>query len=167
MKNYNEMEVAGGVPVKMWTQGVPVEDEARKQLANAAKLPVVFKHIAAMPDVHVGIGATVGSVIPTLKAIIPAAVGVDIGCGMMACKTTLRAQDLPDNLAPLRSAIEAAVPHGRTPKGRDVGAWENPPEMVDHAWAELAPDFAELCRDYPKLKSTNNHKHLGTLGTVL
>ena len=77
----------------------------RRQLINAARLPIVFKHIAAMPDVHFGIGATVGSVIPTLRAIIPAAVGVDIGCGMMACKTTLTAEDLPDNLAPLRSAI--------------------------------------------------------------
>ena len=97
-QNYNIEEVAGGVPVKMWTKGVPVEDDAKRQLANAARLPIVFKHIAAMPDVHLGIGATVGSVIPTLKAIIPAAVGVDIGCGMMAAKTTLRAEDLPDNL---------------------------------------------------------------------
>ena len=108
--NYKIEDVPGGVPVKMWTHGVPVEDEARRQLANAARLPIVFKHIAAMPDVHFGFGATVGSVIPTLKAIIPAAVGVDIGCGMMACKTTLTAEDLPDNLAPLRSAIERAVP---------------------------------------------------------
>ena len=76
-KNYIEEDVPGGVPVKMWTQGVPVEDEAKRQLANAARLPIVFKHIAAMPDVHLGIGATVGSVIPTRKAIIPAAVGVD------------------------------------------------------------------------------------------
>src|SRR6202012_2608857 len=132
-QNYNVEEVDGGVPVKMWTRGVPVEDEARKQLANAARLPVVFRHIAAMPDVHVGIGATVGSVIPTLKAIIPAAGGVDIGCGMMAAKTTLRAEDLPDNLGPLRSAIERAVPHGSNPRsrGRDQGSWENPPETVD------------------------------------
>src|ERR1700758_353406 len=101
-QNYNIEDVAGGVPIKMWTRGVPVEDEARKQLANAARLPVVFKHIAAMPDVHLGIGATVGSVIPTLKAIIPAAVGVDIGCGVMAAETTLRAQDLPHSRAPLR-----------------------------------------------------------------
>src|ERR1041385_6110172 len=98
-------DVPGGVPIKMWTRGVPVEDEARRQLMNAARLPVVFKHVAAMPDVHYGIGAPVGSVIPTLRAIIPAAVGVDIGCGMMAAKTTLRADDLPDNLAPLRAAI--------------------------------------------------------------
>ena len=113
--NYIHEDVGGGVPLKMWTRGVP-EDAAKRQLTNAARLPIVFKHIAAMPDVHFGIGATVGSVIPTLKAIIPAAVGVDIGCGMMACKTTLTAEDLPDNLAPLRSAIERAVPHGRQPR---------------------------------------------------
>lgn len=82
----------------MSTKGVPVEEEARQHLANAARLPIVFKHIAAMPDVHLGTGATVGSVIPTLKAIISAAVGVDIGCGMMAAKTTLRAENLRDNL---------------------------------------------------------------------
>ena len=163
--NYNEEIVPGGVPVKMWTQGVPVEEEAKRQLANAARLPVVFKHIAAMPDVHLGIGATVGSVIPTLKAIIPAAVGVDIGCGMMACKTTLTAEDLPDNLGPLRSAIERAVPHGRAPGARDPGAWGKIPGAVDTAWAQLEPEFADLCRDYPKLEKTNNRNHLGTLGT--
>ena len=166
-QNYNIEEVAGGVPVKMWTRGVPVEDEARKQLANAARLPVVFRHIAAMPDVHLGIGATVGSVIPTLKAIIPAAVGVDIGCGMMAAKTTLRAEDLPDNLGPLRSAIERAVPHGSNPRsrGRDQGSWENPPETVDQIWATLSVEFDALCEIHPRLKNTNNRKHLGTLGS--
>jgi tRNA-splicing ligase RtcB (3'-phosphate/5'-hydroxy nucleic acid ligase) len=166
-QNYNIEEVAGGVPVKTWTRGVPVEDEARKQLANAARLPIVFRHIAAMPDVHLGIGATVGSVIPTLKAIIPAAVGVDIGCGMMAAKTTLRAEDLPDNLGPLRSAIERAVPHGSNPRsrGRDQGSWENPPETVDQVWATLADEFDALCELHPRLKNTNNRKHLGTLGT--
>jgi tRNA-splicing ligase RtcB len=163
--NYDEQIVPGGVPVKMWTRGVPVEDEAKRQLANAARLPIVFKHIAAMPDVHFGIGATVGSVIPTLKAIIPAAVGVDIGCGMIACKTTLAAEDLPDNLAPLRSAIERAVPHGRAPGARDPGAWGKVPGAVDTAWAQLEPEFTELCRDYPKLAKTNNRNHLGTLGT--
>jgi len=164
-KNYNVEEVAGGVPVKMWTRGVPVEDEAKRQLANAARLPIVFKHIAAMPDVHLGIGSTVGSVIPTLKAIIPAAVGVDIGCGMMACKTTLRAEDLPDNLGPLRAAIERAVPHGRSPGARDPGAWGKIPGAVDTAWSQLEPEFTELCRDYPKLEKTNHRNHLGTLGT--
>src|SRR6185295_18842837 len=164
-KNYIEEEVPGGVPVKMWTRGVPVEDEARRQLTNAARLPIVFKHIAAMPDVHFGIGATVGSVIPTLKAIIPAAVGVDIGCGMIACKTTLTAQDLPDNLAPLRSAIERAVPHGRAPGARDPGSWQKTPGAVDTAWAQLEPEFEALCRDYPQLEKTNHRNHLGTLGT--
>ena len=163
--NYIQDDSTGGVPVKMWTRGVPVEDEAKRQLANAARLPIVFRHIAAMPDVHFGIGATVGSVIPTFRAIIPAAVGVDIGCGMIACKTTLRAEDLPDDLAPLRSAIERAVPHGRAPGSRDPGAWQKTPGAVDTAWAQLEPEFTELCRDYPKLAKTNNHQHLGTLGS--
>ena len=163
--NYKIETVPGGVPVKMWTQGVPIEDAAKRQLANAARLPIVFKHIAAMPDVHLGIGATVGSVIPTLKAIIPAAVGVDIGCGMMAAKTTLRAEDLPDNLGPLRSAIERAVPHGRKPGSRDPGAWNKVPGAVDTAWAQLVPEFTALTRDYPRLEKTNHRNHLGTLGT--
>ncbi|HET7867632.1 MAG TPA: RtcB family protein [Burkholderiaceae bacterium] len=163
--NYNEEPVPGGVPLKMWTRGVPVEDAAKRQLANAARLPIVFKHIAAMPDVHLGIGATVGSVIPTLRAIIPAAVGVDIGCGMIASKTTLVAEDLPDNLGPLREAIERAVPHGRAPGARDPGSWQKTPGAVDTAWAQLEPEFTELCRDYPKLARTNHHNHLGTLGT--
>jgi tRNA-splicing ligase RtcB len=166
-KNHDIDQPEGGVPIKMWTRGVPVEDEARKQLANAARLPIVFKHIAAMPDVHLGIGATVGSVIPTVKAIIPAAVGVDIGCGMMACKTTLHANDLPDNLGPLRAAIERAVPHGSSPRrmGRDQGSWENPPDFVDQVWATLLDEFDALCELHPRLKNTNNRKHLGTLGT--
>ncbi|MCH7342789.1 RtcB family protein [Pelomonas sp. CA6] len=165
--NYNVEEVPGGVPVKMWTKGVTIEDEARQQLINTARLPVVFKHVAAMPDVHYGLGATIGSVVPTIKAIIPAAVGVDIGCGMMAAKTTLRAEDLPDNLGPLRSAIEKAVPHGSVPRGRgrDTGSWENPPETVDQVWATLADEFDALCELHPRLKNTNNRKHLGTLGT--
>ena len=163
--NYIREDVPGGVPIKMWTRGVPVEDEARRQLANAARLPIVFKHIAAMPDVHFGIGATVGSVIPTFKAIIPAAVGVDIGCGMMAAKATLRAEDLPDSLARLRSAIERSVPHGRAPGKRDPGSWQNVPDSVDTAWAQLEPEFAELCRHTPKLEKTNHRSHLGTLGS--
>ncbi len=162
---YIHEDVPGGVPLKMWTRGVPVEDAARRQLHNAARLPIVFRHIAAMPDVHFGIGATVGSVIPTIKAIIPAAVGVDIGCGMIACKTTLTAHDLPDNLGPLRSAIERAVPHGRQPGNRDPGAWQKPPDSVNAAWSQLEPTFTELCRAYPKLAKTNHIQHLGTLGT--
>src|SRR5688572_16835311 len=100
----------GRVPVKVFTKDI--EHDAIQQLVNVAQLPIVHGHVAAMPDVHHGIGATVGSVIPTKQAIIPAAVGVDIGCGMNAVRLTLNAKDLPDNLAKLRSAVEARVPVG-------------------------------------------------------
>ncbi|MFT3735013.1 MAG: RtcB family protein [Rhodocyclaceae bacterium] len=164
---YQLLEVENGKPIKMWTHGVPVEDDARKQLVNTAKMPFIYKHMAVMPDVHLGKGSTIGSVIPTQGAIIPAAVGVDIGCGMMAARTTLVASDLPDNLAGLRSAIERAVPHGRTVgRGkRDKGAWDTPPETVDAMWGSLVDGFKRICEKHPRLKNTNNHKHLGTLGT--
>lgn len=159
--------VEGGVPIKMWTRGVPVDDKARDQLSRAAKMPFIFKHVAAMPDVHVGIGATVGSVIPTKGAVIPAAVGVDIGCGMMAARTSLMAHDLPDNLEKIRSAIEQAVPHGRdVGRGkRDKGSWGSPPAAIVDAWAQLVSRFDRICAKYPRLKNTNNLVHLGTLGT--
>lgn len=164
---YDFQHVEGGVPIKMWTRGVPVEDEARDQLARAAKMPFVFKHVAAMPDVHVGIGATVGSVIPTKGAVIPAAVGVDIGCGMMAARTSLMASDLPDNLEGIRAAIEQAVPHGRVVgrSKRDNGSWGDPPAAIVEAWATLAARFDRITAKYPRLKNTNNLVHLGTLGT--
>ncbi|MCE1186784.1 MAG: RtcB family protein, partial [Rhodocyclales bacterium] len=164
---YQVQDVSEGKPIKLWTEGVPVEDDARKQLMNTAKMPFIFRHLAVMPDVHLGKGSTIGSVIPTQGAIIPAAVGVDIGCGMMAARTTLTASNLPDNLHGLRSAIEAAVPHGRTMtrSGRDKGCWENPPGAVDAMWSALLPGFTRITEKYPRLKNTNNHKHLGTLGT--
>ena len=101
---------AGRVPVKVWTPDL--EPEARRQLENVSRLPIVFGHVAAMPDVHVGIGAAVGCVIPTRGAIVPAAVGVDIGCGVNAVQISLIAGDLPTSLARIRSAIESAVPVG-------------------------------------------------------
>jgi tRNA-splicing ligase RtcB len=157
----------GSVPIKRWTQGVPVEDEALRQLSQLARLPVVWPHVAVMPDVHVGIGATVGSVVPTRHAIIPAAVGVDIGCGMIAARTSLHANDLPDSLASARSMIEQAVPHGRTTRRgvRDEGAWNDPPNTAQQAWAGLERDFKRLCELHPRLKNTNHLNHLGTLGT--
>ena len=100
----------GSVPVKIYTN--EVENAALQQLKNIAQLPIVHSHVAAMPDVHLGKGATVGSVIPTVGAIIPAAVGVDIGCGMNAVRTSLRASQLPDSLKSIRAAIEAKVPVG-------------------------------------------------------
>jgi len=167
-QSFEYTHVEGGVPIKSWTRGVPVDDKAREQLARAAKMPFIFKHIAAMPDVHVGIGATVGSVIPTKGAVIPAAVGVDIGCGMMAARTSLMAHDLPDNLEGIRSAIERAVPHGRT-SGRggrgDKGAWGDPQAHIVEAWSTLAARFKRITDKYPRLEKTNNLVHLGTLGT--
>ena len=163
---YQLLAVENGKPIKMWTEGVPVEEAARHQLMNTAKMPFIFRHVAVMPDVHLGKGSTIGSVIPTRGAIIPAAVGVDIGCGMIAARTTLTAADLPDNLHGLRSAIERAVPHGRTPGRHDRGAWDSPPDLADAAWASLLPRFSRIAEKYPRLKNTNNHNHLGTLGTV-
>jgi tRNA-splicing ligase RtcB len=166
-EDYELLDTGAGRPVKMWTKGVPVEDAAKRQLANTAQLPFIYKHIAVMPDVHLGKGSTIGSVIPTMGAVIPAAVGVDIGCGMMAAKTTLSANDLPDNLGRLRSAIEHAIPHGMTAKsrkGRDEGSWNKAPAAVDAGWSQLKDEFDAICRKWPKLRNTNNYKHLGTLG---
>jgi tRNA-splicing ligase RtcB (3'-phosphate/5'-hydroxy nucleic acid ligase) len=166
-RTYDVMMVPDGRPVKMWTQGVPVDEKAKVQLSRAAQMPFVFKHVAVMPDVHVGIGATIGSVIPTKGAVIPAAVGVDIGCGMMAARTSLHANDLPDNLDGVRDAIERAVPHGRTSGrgGRDKGAWGDPPAAVVEAWGDLVIRFDRLCEKHPRFKNTNHVTHLGTLGT--
>ena len=132
-RHYDVIETKG-VPIKAWTRGVPFEAEARKQLQNLGSLPFIHKWIAAMPDVHLGKGATVGSVIPTFGAIIPAAVGVDIGCGMMAIRTSLTGSDLPDDLHAVRVAIEASVPHGRTERGgrNDRAGWRHasPPRRL-------------------------------------
>ncbi|HYH10565.1 MAG TPA: RtcB family protein [Thermoanaerobaculia bacterium] len=165
--NYEVFTPDHGAPIKAWTRGVPIEEAAKQQLRNIASLPFIYRWIAVMPDVHLGKGATVGSVIPTTKAIIPAAVGVDIGCGMMAVRTSLTANDLPDNLAPLRSTIEQAVPHGRTDNGgrNDRGAWRNPPARTAEAWAQLEPKYAEIISRHPKLGRGNDANHLGTLGT--
>ncbi|WP_445495274.1 RtcB family protein [Photorhabdus sp. SF281] len=165
--DYELMTAPNSAPVKMWTHGVPVEADAREQLLNTAKMPFIFSHLAVMPDVHLGKGSTIGSVIPTHRAIIPAAVGVDIGCGMMAVRTSLNANDLPDNLYAIRHTIEIAVPHGRTVNhtGHDKGSWQKPPETVDHHWSILQAGFKRLTDKYPQLLKTNHHQHLGTLGT--
>jgi tRNA-splicing ligase RtcB len=166
-RSYELFQPEGGFPIKSWTRGVPFEAQARTQLENVARLPFIHRWVAAMPDVHWGIGATVGSVIATRGAVVPAAVGVDIGCGMIAARTSLRAVDLPDNLRGVRSAIEAAVPHGlsRARGRRDKGSWGNPSAQVDAAWQPLAERFARLVEKHPRLRNTNNRVHLGTLGT--
>jgi tRNA-splicing ligase RtcB (3'-phosphate/5'-hydroxy nucleic acid ligase) len=162
----------GGI-IKAWIDGVQVEEQARKQLDNLAAMPFVHKHIAVMPDVHWGFGATVGSVIATKGAIIPAAVGVDIGCGMIAQRTTLVASDLPDNLFGLRTAIEERIPHGRTNNGGegDRGAWGNPPDankkMFYDLEAGLHIGLGKITDKHTKLEkaAVRASKHLGTLGT--
>jgi tRNA-splicing ligase RtcB (3'-phosphate/5'-hydroxy nucleic acid ligase) len=160
-------QVEGGSPIKAWTVDVPFEAEARAQVERIARLPFIHRHVAVMPDVHLGKGATVGSVIATKRAIVPAAVGVDIGCGMMAVRTSLRASALPDDLRGIRGAIERAVPHGRTDNGgpNDRGAWRHPPAPAAEAWEALRPGYERIVAKYPKLARGSHVQHLGTLGT--
>jgi tRNA-splicing ligase RtcB len=166
MTRYEHIDGHGGAPIKAWIRGVHTDQNAIRQLQNVARLPIVFGHVAAMPDVHFGIGATVGSVIPTKDAIIPAAVGVDIGCGMMAVRTSMTASDLPDDLKGIRSAIEKAVPHGRTNGGGkgDRGAWFNAPARVEDAWKKLRPGYERIIESHKSLDRGATYKQLGTLG---
>src|SRR3954453_5094180 len=118
------------VDIRLWTRPHEVEAVALDQLRNISALPWVFHHVAAMPDVHFGKGATVGSVIAMKGAVSPAAVGVDIGCGVGAVRTSLTAKDLPDDLRSVRHALERAIPVGfnehRDPIDRpqDTGLWD-------------------------------------------
>lgn len=151
----------GAKPIKIYTDDI--ENQALTQLKQVASLPIIHSHVAAMPDVHAGIGATVGSVIPTLKAIIPAAVGVDIGCGMTAVRLSIKAAQLPDNLASMRSAIERAVP---------VGLQAHKTVSVrTSACKKLAPGVEWLFEKHPtvmkmlKQPQTLWTKQLGTLGS--
>ena len=147
-----------GSPIWTWTKNLPVEQEALQQLKNISRLPFIHHHVAAMPDVHLGKGATVGSVIATKKAIIPAAVGVDIGCGMVAVKLPLSSNDLPESLATLRNKIEQSIPLGK-------GGY------VKTGYSSAAKDFLDkaLPLDIPVfdqdalIKAV--HLQLGTLGS--
>ncbi|CAM3802862.1 RNA-splicing ligase RtcB [Vibrio aerogenes CECT 7868] len=166
-KNFNLIENDNRTPIKAWTKGVPFEDKAQQQLERIASMNLVHSHIAVMPDVHMGKGATIGSVIPSVEAVIPAAVGVDIGCGMVATKTSLTASQLPDNLVGIRHAFEAAIPHGRTVgRGRrDRGAWGNIPGLVAGEWQKLEARFERICEKHPAIRKSNHVNHLGTMGT--
>lgn len=155
---YEQLEVGGGVPIRAWTKGVCIEDAARRQLENIARMPFIHGWVAAMPDVHLGIGATVGSVIPTIKAIIPAAVGVDIGCGMMALKTSLNAKDLPDSLAQIRSNLESVIPTGRNSHTKNV------PQRVVKGWESLTKRFENILAEHPQIRNGEEAIQLGTLG---
>lgn len=150
----------GRVPVNIYTDDI--EASAYDQLAKIAQLPIIHSHVAAMPDVHQGIGATVGSVIPTKGAIIPAAVGVDIGCGMNAVQLSLNASQLPDNLRRIRSAIESAVPVGFAVHKSDVAKRST--------IKGLRYGLELILEKYPKIANTRKKpyltwvRQLGTLG---
>lgn len=155
-------------PIKMWTNGIEVEQSALAQLDNIANMPFIHKHVAVMPDCHSGIGATIGSVIATSGAIIPAAVGVDLGCGMEAVLTTLTANDLPDDLFPLRSLLESKIPHGRSDNGQsnDKGSWNEVPTIATDIYKRhLRDGLNTILAKHPKVLNKNNIRQLGTLGT--
>lgn len=159
---YTELPHKGKV-IKLWIgegeHRVPVEPGAEQQLRNIAELPIVA-HLAGMPDLHLGIGATVGSVIATRGAIIPSAVGVDIGCGMVAVKTTLRAEHLPDSLLSTRLAMEAAVPVGQT-------AHVVTPREAMGEWVGLAFGYRSMIDTFPEIEHKDASlvmRQIGTLG---
>ncbi|MDO6694545.1 RtcB family protein [Aliiglaciecola sp. 3_MG-2023] len=145
-------------PVKIWTD--EVEHEALAQMRRVASLPFIFKHVAGMPDIHLGNGATVGSVIATTEAVIPAAVGVDIGCGMNAVRLSLKASDLPDNLAQIRHDIESTVPLG--------AGGQHKYDQVQGGSA-LAMNLDKILAKHPQINRHGNARkfanQLGTLGS--
>jgi tRNA-splicing ligase RtcB len=170
VNNFTVMDVESGVPVFLWNKGITIEPEAVQQLRNLAKMPFVFRHVAAMPDTHWGIGATVGSVFASEGAVIPAAVGVDIGCGMIAARVNRdRVAELSGtDRAKIRAEIERRIPMGRTNNGGkgDRGAWNAVPEDIAEIWrAQLAEEFAAISESNPQLAKGNTDNHLGTLGT--
>ncbi|MDP5312757.1 RtcB family protein [Streptomyces poriferorum] len=156
------VEVPGAkVPIRMWADPASVEDVAMQQLRNVATLPWI-KGLAVMPDVHFGKGATVGSVIAMHGAVCPAAVGVDIGCGMSAVKTSLTANDLPGDLSPLRSKIEQAIPVGRGMHSDPV----DPDRLHDLAaprWDDFWARFDGVA-EAVKFRQERATKQMGTLG---
>ncbi|MDR3159844.1 MAG: RtcB family protein [Zoogloeaceae bacterium] len=155
-----EVITAGRVPVKIWTD--EVDERSKEQLTNIASLPFVHHHVAAMPDVHVGIGATIGSVIATRKAIIPAAVGVDIGCGMVACQLSLTANDIDEkSLKKVFEQISRNVPAGRA-QHRDA-------EVLLHAAMPFEARLDRMIEKHPQLlksfgKFSKWMNQMGTLG---
>ena len=149
-------------PIKGWVRGVQLEDQARQQLRNITALPFVGPWVAVMPDVHLGIGATVGSVVPTRGAIIPAAVGVDIGCGMAAVRTTLRASDLPDSLVRLRASIERSIPVGNGPGGNHRKLPDSIETLV--ANSGLVPRLDAIKARHRRIRTDKLEQQIGTLG---
>lgn len=152
-----QVMVEGRVPVKIWTD--KIDDGARNQLRNISVMPFIHKHVAAMPDVHLGKGATVGSVIPTKGAIIPAAVGVDIGCGMNAIRLSLKANDLPDTLETLFKEIERVVPLG-------AGGEHKYARGGDGLIRGYFDRFQKITDKHPRVIPQNPKKWVVQLGTL-
>lgn len=179
MSEENEIELTHNVikgdlvDVKMWTKFVPVESGAIDQLRSITKLPFVFKHVAAMPDVHIGTGSTVGTVMATIGTVIPAAVGVDIGCGMIACRTSLKATDLPDNLHRLRTEIETMVPVGMDEHSiarLNGKGHQQTRTVLNNQWKQLEKRLDEITTKYPVIEKMvknsveKSYRQLGSLG---
>lgn len=156
MSNYNVIQHNSKI-IKAWTKGVLVEQQAEQQLRKLSELPFIHKWISVMPDVHLGKGATVGSVIPTKAAICPASVGVDLSCGVMAVKTTLKASDLPDSLSELRSALEAKIPVGQS-------FYSTLDAHSCQSWAKLNETYKDMIDKHPYVEHKNVAAQLGTLG---
>lgn len=171
MSNFEVIHVETGGFIKVWNKGVPFEPALMEQIKNIARMPFVRPYAASMPDAHFGKGSAVGSVVPTVGAICPAMVGVDIGCGMMAVRCYEEGDiftSCPSDLADIRKNIERVVPHGRTNNGRDGdrGAWHNVPEDIHNIWEnEFSEQVVELQITHPKAYNPNAERHLGTLGT--
>ena len=155
-----EVIVEGGHPIKVWTDDL--EDYARAQLVNLSQLPFIHHHVAAMPDVHGGIGSTIGSVIATHKAIIPAAVGVDIGCGMAAARTSLTAEDIDERtLKKVFDQISRDVPVGRA-QHRDDRVQVDAAKPFEPKLTELTGRHPQLLKAFGRFSNWVNQ--MGTLG---
>lgn len=150
-----------------FADGVKIDEKAREQIVETSSLPFIHHHVAVMPDAHWGMGSTVGTVIPTVRAVIPAAVGVDIGCGMVASRTQLTSHDLPENLKEMRALIEKNIPHGRTDNGgpNDLGAFQDETRGHYAFWRPIADEWNRLIDRHPKIRHRAPWAHMGTLGT--
>ena len=166
-EKFETMQEEGGSPIKMWTRGVPVEESAKRQLANTARMPFIYKHIAVMPDVHLGKGSTIGSVVPTLGAVIPAAVGGDIRLRHDRC------EDHFDGQRSARQSVVRAYGDRAGDPGRQFAERARPPRpgrLAYHARCgrpgvgRAETGIRRDLREDPRLRNTNNHNHLGTLG---
>jgi tRNA-splicing ligase RtcB (3'-phosphate/5'-hydroxy nucleic acid ligase) len=168
MSNFNIIDAGNGKIIKAWHKGVKCDDNTVEQLKKSAQLPFIYKWLASMPDAHWGNGSAVGTVVPTLGAVVPAMVGVDLGCGMIAVSLGITRNQLGVNLKYLRECIEKAVPNGRSDNGgpRDIGAWGEIPDHITNIWMkDFASGYDMIINVHPGARARNTFNQLGTLGT--